>query len=181
MSIQASIKLSGDWKAFENFLSYKWKSELERAMDQAAGQAAYYILSQIRGKIRDKRYKSNALSTARGKGFTTPAEATPLVDSGDLLTKALVVNKLRQWYWEVGVIGNIGASNSKGKKTLKEIVPILHEGGTIVQTRGNKRVIIRIPSRPFLSSVWENPKVLSKIDKIWQTEVQRILKKHGKL
>jgi len=174
-----TIKIGGDWKAFSKFLKYTWRSDFDKIMNKATERSARYLLSQIRERIRNKEYQINKLSTAIKKGFKTASEATPLVDTGGLIAKGMVVNQLKNLVYEVGVLAN-HPMDERGKKAM-EIVPVLHDGATITQTRGSKRVTIRIPPRPFLKEVFEDDNVIKKVEREWHKGMEYLLKKHGKL
>lgn len=174
--MKKGITLSGDWKAFKKFLSLKWLPEMETLIDKVTGDAAEMIRAEIVTRIKDKEYESNALATALRKGFKSQDESIPLIHTGRMIREALLSKKVKTWIWQVGILGNIQASGKSGL-SLFDVVPILHDGGT-VQTNG---VTIRIPPRPFLSNVFEDPKIIKKVNKMWEQAIEKILKKHGKL
>lgn len=174
-----SISYGGDWKGLESFLKYAWKNDLHTEVDKATKRSALYILSEIRKRIHDREYAVNALSTAQAKGFKSAAEATPLVASGTLIRKALAIASKGDLQWEVGVIKDFPTKDGRSK--LSEIVPILHEGGTVTMKRGTTTVTIRIPPRPFLASVFDDPSTERYVNKQWEQAVEKVLKRHGKL
>lgn len=175
----ASMIYGGDWDKLEKFLTYSWKNDLEAEVDKATKRGALRILSEIRKRIHDKRYTKNKLSTALNKGFTSVGASTPLVDQGTLIRKALTYVSKGEMAWEVGVLKDMPTSDGRSK--ISEIVPILHEGGTVTQKRGSKTVVIRIPPRPFLREVFDDPFMRKYVERQWEAAVRKVLKKHGEL
>ena len=163
------IIISGkDQKAFKAFLDYAWKTEMKVELNKAVKGAALFLLSEIRKRIHDKQYVANAPMTVERKGHNTP-----LVDEGTLLD-TLNYFKVRDLVYHVGLLKD--QKTSSGESTLKKIVPILHDGATII-INGK---VIRIPPRPFLADVWTDDKVLDEIKKIWTIAIQKVLVKYGK-
>jgi len=177
--IHGGIKISGpDLVAFEKFIKYQWKSDLETEMDKATGRAAKYILSQIRERILAKQYTPNSLHTARRKGYNSVSEAIPLVDTGGLIREALQTQKKSIGVWEVGVIGN--KPSRKTGYPASAYVRALHEGFTsTVEIQGVRRTF-RIPPRPFLRAVWEDMIVQDRVHLEWSNAIKTVLKRHGK-
>lgn len=184
--IHGGITISGpDLPAFENFIKGKWKAEFKKEINRATARGAKYILSEIRGRILAKQYAPNALMTAQRKGYKTVEDAIPLVDTGGLIRESLQAERrkaeseLVYAAWEVGVIGN-KPSRRTGAPANK-YVRVLHEGATFtVEINGRSRTF-RIPPRPFLRSVWEDPAVQARVQKEWSDTVRSQLIKHGKL
>ncbi len=171
-----SIEYSGDWTEFGKFLEGHWRISLGKRIDKVTGRAAEMIRAEIVNRIKDKEYESNALMTAIKKGFSGPDQSTPLIHTGRLIREGLLTDKVAHWVWKVGIIADLPASGGNGL-SLFDIVPILHDGATIKQ--GNRTV--RIPPRPFLSNVFEDPKIIAKVQKMWEAEIKIIFKKYGKL
>lgn len=170
----SKITLKGDWKQFRHFLSLGWNKEFVEVINKATGEAAEMLRQEIVDRIMDKEYESNALYTAISKGFSSVSEATPLVHTGTMIREGLLTKRAKEWIWKVGILGNVRSSSGL---TLFELVPILHDGATI--KKGNKT--IRIPPRPFLKNVFDDPKMVKKVHNLWNRAIERILKKHGKL
>lgn len=175
MSSAVGFTYKGDWKEFEKFLNFDWGVDLSREIGQATRRSAMYILAEIRKRIHDREYEVNTLSTAIRKGFTSVKESTPLVDSSKMIREALATERLRKWTWEVGIIKDMPTDTNRMK--MSELVPILHEGKTI--KRGNKTY--RIPPRPFLREVFDDPSIERYVNKQWSDAYKKVLKKHGKL
>jgi hypothetical protein len=179
-NIGASFKLAGkDLAKFENFLAFRWKGAMETEVDKATGRGAKYIQSQIRARILDKQYVPNTLWTAKQKGYNTPDEAIPLVDTGSLIREALQAQRNRPMVWEVGIIKDI-PSKRTGAPASK-YVQALHDGVTVtVSIRGVRRTF-RIPPRPFLRNVWEDLMVQGRVHKEWSDAIEKVLKEYGQL
>lgn len=180
-SFDSKINLKGkDWKLFKKFVKFEWGTQLNQEMGRATGRAARMVLVEIRGRIRNREYAVNALSTAQRKGFKTAEQATPLVDHGKLIKEALLTTQIRPFTWEVGILKDMGMSRSG--EPMTRIIPLLHDGGTFsVTNQRGKKVTIRIPPRRFLSSVWDDPKIIARINKEWTNSFRKVLKRHGKL
>jgi len=179
-NIGSSIKMVGtDWKAFQNFLGFKWKAAGEKEVDKATGRAALYIKSQIRARILSKSYAPNSLFTARRKGYKSASDAIPLVDTGGLIREALQTRKKQTMMWEVGIIGD--KPSRRTGYPASAYVRALHEGVTITRNIQGVNRTFRIPPRPFLRAVWEDMAVQSRVHKEWNDAITKVLKKYGKL
>jgi hypothetical protein len=180
MTSIANIKLEGaDWELFRKFAKNTWFPELKREVHRATGRSALHILSTIRRKINSKEYAVNAYSTARTKGYSTPTESPPLIDTGVMVRDVLLAKQVNQWAWEVGAIGT--QPNRKTGKPYREIIPIIHDGATYTVKKGNGSATIRIPARPFLRVVFEDPQIHKHIRDEWNAAIYKVLRKYGKL
>lgn len=118
------------------------------AMNAANKQEAHLFRALVvrafntRGKSNGTAWPKIAESTRKKKGSTKP-----LVDRGDLRNSVVVVVQGDEAF--VGVTSK--TRNKKGE--LMANIAAVHEGGkTIVQKRGDKLTVIKIPKRSFLEA-----------------------------
>lgn len=119
-----------------------------RAMNSANGAEAHMFRALVvrafnsRGKSNGTAWPKLQKSTIKRKG-----SSKPLVDHGDLRNSIVVVDKGHEAF--------VGVLSSKRGRTGKPLVKVgdTHENGkVIVQKRGDKAVVIKIPKRSFLKA-----------------------------
>lgn len=173
MTVLSNITYKGDWKKFEKFLSYSWGNELEASIAKATRMNALFLMAEIQRRIDKGMYTPNSPYTIERKGHDRV-----LIDKGRMI-KSLSEHKITPMVREVGFLKDQKAS--RGNKTLFQIIPMLHDGHTFtIKTSGGTRTI-RIPPRPFLGGVWNDPKILAVMYKNWEMAIERVLKKYGQL
>ena len=164
-----------DFRLFKKFLSYAWRKDMYNIMDMATGRVAKKIQSDIRQRVLGKVYTRNKQSTIDDKG----GNDIPLVDTGGLIREAIQSRRLKQMSWEVGVIGK-KPSRTTGA-SAETYVRVIHDGATFAVNYYGRRVTIRIPPRPFLRDVFDDPKTRAMANAMWKDAMTKILTKHGKL
>lgn len=170
----SNITYSGDWKKFEQFLSYKWGSELKSAIGKATRMNTLYIIAEIQRRIEKGMYTPNSPYTIKRKGHDKV-----LIDKTRMI-KSMSERRVAPMVREVGFLKN--AKASRGNRMLFDVIPMLHDGHTFnVKVKGGGTRTIRIPPRPFLGNVWNDPKVHAVLQKNWEMAITRVLKKYGKL
>ncbi len=161
----------GDWGKARQTVPGLGKKVLFAQAAAMNGEATLYKQKvkeafRTRGRSNGIVWKDNAPGTIRNKG----GRNTPLIDTGQL-SKSITVKKGKLSVW-VG-IPNIPAVNSK--LPLNALAEVHEYGKIIIQSRGGKTVIIKIPARSFLQSTQDAHFQKSEVAKRYLSRVAKSL------
>lgn len=190
------IQLAGDWRKFHIF-SAAFQGKLQQASRQATKKAVLFMLSKIDERIRSGRYKKLSPLTKlmrQMEGFGD----TPLLRRGGLV-RALTTDVVSAFEGNVGLLKTVKGKG--GPKDFTNIGPLLHDGGRIkitaamrrafarrinrlaakqgvslLNNRGSSKNVVRIPSRPFMSEVFDDPMVAAQVEQIYFDEIRHFMR-----
>lgn len=141
------VQKVGQWNEARAAL-FKQGMRARKAMAMATSQEAHLFRGLV---IRafNSGGRSNGVNWPKLQPATAKAKGSrkPLIDSGDLRNSVVVVKDGNDAW--VGVTSNTRGHNGEN---MANIAAVHEYGKTIVQKRGNKVVIIKIPKRSFLHS-----------------------------
>ena len=176
---------TGDWDKLARTLDpQRFRAALESEVGQATRRNALFVRTEIRDRIRGRRYTANAALTVAVKG-----SSTPLVDSALLLQN--VTDRILSPF--EAIVGVMRGASSKDGGDLVNLGIVLHEGTTVRVTAAMRRFFyakaaeqpgkwlplrasttaITIPGRPFVRDVAEDQAVRDQVEQNWQAAVER--------
>ena len=176
---------TGDWDRLARTLDpRRLREALVREVGQATRRNALLVRTEIRDRIRGKRYTANAALTVAIKG-----SSTPLVDTALLLQN--VTDKVLSPF--EAIVGVMRGAVAKDGGDLVNLGIVLHEGATVRVTAAMRRFFyfkaaeqpgrwfplrattqaITIPGRPFVRDVAEDQAVRGRVEANWHAAVER--------
>lgn len=131
---KVEFKLTGDWKKMSSALDPKrFQANLESNLGRATAFNGMMVASEIRKRIKSRKYAKNAPLTVLIK-----KSSTPLVDDGDLFG-AVTSKTLDKYSVFVGILRSAVSSDGHSLTNLAEL---LHNGGTVQVTESMRGMFI---------------------------------------
>ena len=193
-------KIKIQFNGFDEFQLYlaAMHGELGRISERAMKKATLMAMTEITDRIRGGRYKKLSPLTAFLKNLEGYS-STPLIRRGALLrsiTREVVtpykgvvgVNKNATWRKKGGGtvdLGSIALGLHEGMRiriTEKMRIAFIRKmgalrakagGASMLSRRGSKKNIIRIPPRPFIKEVFDDPAFIVKVEDIFWAEMTK--------
>ena len=137
----ASLKMSGDIKAFEKFIKVRtFPADMDRAIRRGTIRNSLFLIKMIKDGIRNREFDSNSELTLAMKNSDLP-----LLNQRNLW-KAIDYKLLNSFTSEIGIIADKGSTGSqfghaKSQINLKLLVELMEEGYTITVTEKMKKAI----------------------------------------
>ena len=183
--VMSRLERTGDWDKLARTLDpQRFRAAIEREVGQATRRNALLVRTEIRDRIRGRRYSANAALTVAVKG-----SSTPLVDTALLLQN--VTDRVLSPF--EAIVGVMRGASAKDGGDLVNLGIVLHEGATVRVTEAMRRffyakamenpdrwrplrrstVALTIPGRPFVRDVAEDRAVHTQVEAEWQRAVER--------
>ena len=198
--MRLQVVLDKNIDKFQNQLKLAMQGELAATIEAGTKLAAEYLIKEIITRIRDGRYEKLSPLTLLLKRFDGYGEI-PLIRTGALIRS---INKEMKAYntAQVGLLLQRKKSGRNGgPDSFENIGKILHDGAVIKVTEkmriafarrlaaierkagvtlnqdrpGSGAGVIRIKPRPFIKDVFEDPKVIAEVEKIFTETFQKKL------
>lgn len=181
-----SLEFSGDYKALKKFFDEKkgLPKSLEKHVKKATIKNSLVLVSKVRQNIRGRKFQRNAKVTELIKG-NKPA----LINQGQL-HNAIAYELMSSFKSRVGVLDGQFAELARRvhEGFVTPITPKMRAAifGKIKESSGSGAIdslppkesdgFLRVPGRPFLSIVFEDPKVQRELNKNWEAAVKNAIK-----
>ena len=191
------LTLKGDWQKFRMWVA-AFEGNLSKASRAAVKKSVQFALAEIDKGIRGGNYAALSSLTAQIRGMENYGN-TPLLRTGGLI-RAVTTEIVDDFTGIVGVKKNAStsrrgrdASGRFSSEAMANIAELLHEGTTIKITPAMRRAFarkfggrlsvsggagkstIRIPPRPFIGAVFDNPAFVKRVERFFADELYRVL------
>jgi len=184
-------------KTHQYMIELTIRGKLESAIKMAMRKSIKHIRQLIFTKLERGEYaKLSKLTILLRKG----QGVTPLIHRREL-KRSIKEELVNSFHGKVGLLANNMASSKRA--TFKKVGPLLHNGGTIkidlkkfmaflgaagvlnpngpasLKNSGaglTSMVTIKIPARPFIGSVFENPQTMKDVERIFFETIRKAVR-----